>query len=160
MTEFEVIDIHTHLARTSEEENNSWLFHGRRTCDRYGTPKRAVEYMERSCISRMAFMTLVPRQDRGPLFEKANLDAFPKNKRAQELKRIGEQISPKIREMNEWGCEVGRRFPQLLPFSCISPDLGGAREMVREIELCTSQGAKGIKLRPGIFCFFPDDEVM
>ena len=43
MAEFEIIDAHAHLARTPEEERNYRLFAGRRECDRYGTPERAVE---------------------------------------------------------------------------------------------------------------------
>ena len=158
MDDFEIIDAHIHLARTVEEESNYWLFPGRRTCDRYGTPERAIEYMDRAGISKMAFMTLIPRQFRGPLAEKANLPQLPKEQRRKEEKRIGEQIAPIMREINEWGCQVGRRFPSLLPFSCISKELGDAKVMVEEVELRASQGAKGIKFHPGMFAFFPDDE--
>ncbi len=160
MADFEIIDAHIHLARTLEEESNYWLFPGRRGCDRYGTPEKAIEYMEREGISKMAFMTLIPRQYRGPLVEKVKLASLPEKQRREEEKKIGEQVAPKMREINEWGCEVGRRFPQLLPFSCISPELGGAEDVVKEVELRASQGAKGIKLHPGMFAFFPDDEVM
>ena len=160
MADFEIIDAHIHLARTLEEESNYWLFPGRRACDRYGTPEKAIEYMEREGISKMAFMTLIPRQYRGPLVEKMKLASLPEKQRREEEKKIGEQVAPKMREINEWGCEVGRRFPQLLPFSCISPELGGAEDVVKEVELSASQGAKGIKLHPGMFAFFPDDEVM
>jgi len=160
MAEFEIIDAHVHLARTLEEESNYWLFPGRRACDRYGTPEKAIEYMEREGISKMAVMTLIPRQYRGPLVEKAKLSSLPEKQRREAEKKVAEQVGPKIREINEWGCEVGRRFPQLLPFSCLAPELGGAGEMVKEVELRVSQGAKGIKLHPGMFVFFPDDEVM
>jgi len=160
MADFEIIDAHIHLARTLEEESNYWLFPGRRACDQYGTPERAIEYMEREGITKMAFMTLIPRQYRGPLVEKAKIASLPEKQRREEEKKIGEQVAPTMREINKWGCEVGRRFPQLLPFSCISPELGGAESMVKEVELRASQGAKGIKLHPGMFSFFPDDEVM
>lgn len=158
--EFEIIDFHTHLARTPEEESNYWLFPGRRDCDRYGTPEQVVGYMHRGCISKIAFMTLIPRQYRGPLFEKAKLAALPEAQRLKEFKRLGEQVAPIMREINEWGCRVGKQFPQLLPFSCVSPDLGGSNGMVKEVELRAEQGARGIKLHPGIFSFFPNDEVM
>ena len=160
MAEFEIIDAHAHLARTPEEERNYWLFAGRRECDRYGTPERAVEYLKSQGISKMVFLTLIGRQYRAPLVEKAKLGSLPEKERREAEKKIGEQVAPKMREINEWGCEVGKRFPQLLPFSCISPELGGAEGMVKEVELRASQGAKGIKLHPGMFSFFPDDEVM
>jgi predicted TIM-barrel fold metal-dependent hydrolase len=160
MADFQIIDAHIHLARNLEEETNYWLFPGRRDCDRFGTPERAIEYMERQGISYMAFMTLIGRQYRGPLVEKAKLASQPEQQRREEEKRIGEQVAPKMREVNEWGCEVGQRFPQLLPFSCLSPELGSARDIVKEVELRASQGAKGFKLHPGMFVFYPDDEVM
>ncbi len=160
MADFEIIDAHTHLARTPEEERNWWLLPGRRACDRYGAPEKAVEYMKREGISKMVVLTLIPRQDRGPLVEKAKLASLPEKQRREQEKKIGEQVAPKMREMNEWGCELSKRFPQMVSFSCISPDMGGAQEIVKEVELRASQGAKGIKLHPGMFCFFPDDEVM
>jgi len=160
MADFEIIDAHIHLARTLEEESNYWLFPGRRACDRYGTPEKVIEYMEREEISKAAVMTLIPRQYRGPLVEKAKLASLPEKQRREAERKIAEQVGPRIREINEWGCEVGRRFPQLLPFSCISPELGSAGDMVKEVEVRVGQGAKGIKLHPGMFCFFPDDEVM
>jgi predicted TIM-barrel fold metal-dependent hydrolase len=160
MADFEIIDAHIHLARTLDEESNYWLFPGRRSCDRYGTPEKAVEYMEREGISRMVYMVLIPRQYRGPLIEKNKLTSLPEKQRREEEKKISEKVAPKMREMNEWGCEVARRFPQLVPFICISPELGGAEGMVKEVELRASQGAKGIKLHPGMFAFFPYDEVM
>jgi len=160
MDDFEIIDAHAHLARTIEEASNYWLFPGRRTRDRWGTPERAIEYMDRNGISKMVFLTLIPRQYRGPLAEKARLLKLPEAQRRKEEKRIGEQIAPIMREFNQWGCEVGRRVPRLFPFSCISKELGGAKAMVEEVALRASQGARGIKLHPGMFSFFPDDEEM
>ena len=62
MPDFEFIDVHTHLVRNIEEEEKYFLFPGRRRCDRYGTPERALEYMDRTGISKMAILNLIPRQ--------------------------------------------------------------------------------------------------
>ena len=160
MDDFEIIDAHTHLARTVEEESNYWLFPGRREGDRWGTPERVITYMDRNGISKMAFMTLIARQFRGPLIEKAKLSGLPEEQRRKEEKRLGQQVAPIMRQFNEWGCEVGRRIPRLFPFSCVSKELGDAKAMVEEVVLRASQGARGIKLHPGMFSFFPDDEAM
>jgi len=160
MADFEIIDAHVHMARTPEEERKWWLFPGRQDCDRYGVPEKAVEYMKREGISKMVVATLLPRQDRGPLNEKAKLASLPGKQQREQAKKLGEQVAPIMREMNEWGCKLSKRFPQLVALSCISPDLGGAEGMVKEVELRASQGARGIKLHPGMFSFFPDDEVM
>jgi predicted TIM-barrel fold metal-dependent hydrolase len=158
MTDFELIDAHAHLVRNIEEEENYFLFPGRRRCDRHATPERALEYMDRTGISKMVFLNLVPRQFRSPLVEKANIQDLPENERRAKEKEIGEQIGPIMREINEWGCETGKRFPRLLPFSCISKELGNADAIAQEVELRASQGAKGIKMHPGMFVFSPDDE--
>jgi len=158
MDDFEIIDAHTHLSRSIEEEANYMLFPGRRTRDRWGTPERAMEYMERYGISKMVFLTSLPAQYRRPLCEKAKLLELTERQRRKEEKRISEQIGPMMRKFNEWGCKVGQRFPRLIPFSCISKELGDARAMVEEVELRASQGAKGIKFHPGAYYFFPDDK--
>ena len=160
MIDFEIIDAHVHLTRNLEEEKNYWMFPGRRECDYLGTPEKAIEYMKREGISKMVFLTETPRQYCAPLLEKAKLTNLPEKQRREKEKKIAEQLAPIMREINEWGCEVGRRYPQLLPLSCLAPELGGAAGVVEEVELRASQGAKGFKLHPGIFSFFPDDEVM
>jgi predicted TIM-barrel fold metal-dependent hydrolase len=158
MDDIEIIDAHTHLARNLEEERNYWLFPGRRACDNYGTPEKAMEYMDRVGISQMAFMTLIPRLYRGPLLEKAKLADLPETQRREAERRIGEQMVPIMREVNQWGCGVRQRFPRLLPFSCISKEFGDAQAMAAEVELVAGQGACGIKFHPGMFSFYPCDQ--
>ena len=158
MNDFEVIDAHVHLVRNLEEEIGYFLVLGRRTYDRWATPERAIEYMDRAGISAMAVMNLIPRQFRGPLEEKRELVNLPEAKQREKKKEIGELIASVMRQFNEWGCEMGQRFPRLHPFSCVSPDIGDAEAVVQEVALRASQGAKGVKLHPGIFSFYPDDE--
>ncbi len=159
MEDFKIIDSHIHLSMNAEEEK-AWLFPGRRTRDRIGTPEKAVEYMEREGISYMMFMTLPAGRFRGPLAEKPKLLHLPEAERRAQEQTIADVVAPKIREYNQWGVDVYSRFPQLMPYSCISPELGGSAGMVKEVELRASQGVKGIKLHPGMFSFFPYDEVM
>lgn len=158
MDDFEIIDAHIHLARTLEEECGYWMVPGRRSLDRWATPERAISYMDINEISKMAFMILIPAQFRAPLFNKARLPELPEELRRKEETKIRQQVAPLIREYNEWGCEIGRRFPRLLPFICVASELGGAESMVEEVILRVKQGAKGVKLHPGIFSFFPYDE--
>ncbi|MFC1872012.1 amidohydrolase family protein [Chloroflexota bacterium] len=159
MEHLEIIDAHVHLAKNSEEESY-WLFPGRRSRDRYGTPEKAVEYMKREGISKMVFLTLPARQCRAPLAEKIKIASLPKKQRREAETEIFRLMAPIIREYNDWGIEVNKQLPQLLPFSCIAPELGGSEGMVKEVELRASQGVKGIKLHPGLFSFFPYEDVM
>lgn len=158
MEDFEIIDVHVHLCRDIEEERNYFPLPGRRERDRWATPERAIEYMDRNNIAKTAFMILVPRQYRGPLYEKAKLDELPENQRQKEKARIAGQIGPIMREMNEWGCGVGRRFDRLLPFIGMSDDLGSPEAMAEEVALRASQGAKGVKMHPGQFSHYPNDK--
>lgn len=160
MEDFEVIDVHNHLCRDAEEEREYFPIPGRRAHDRWATPERAIEYMDRNGISAMAFMILVPRQKRGPLYQKAKLGELPAEQREEERKKLGGQIGAIMREMNEWGCRIGRQFPRLLPFIGMSDDLGSAEEIAAEVTLRAGQGARGVKMHPGQFSCFPDNEVL
>lgn len=159
MEDFEIIDVHVHLCRTKEEESTYFPLPGRRERDRWNTPERAIEHMDRNNILKSAFMILVPRQFRGPLYEKAKLGTLSKEQQRKEKAKISQQIGPIMREMNEWGCGAGRRFPRLLPFIGMSDDLGGSKAMVEEVVLRAGQGAKGLKMHPGQFSNYPNDEV-
>ena len=158
MDDFEIIDAHVHLARSLEEETDSWIYPGLRARDRWATPEKAVEYMGRNGISKMVVLILITPMYRAHLEEKAKLLELPDEQQHNEARRIGQQAGPLIREMNQWGCEMSRRFPRLIPFICISNDLGDAEAILEEVVLRASQGAKGVKLHPGIFSVFPDDE--
>lgn len=158
MENFEIIDAHVHLVRTVEEEAGYYLVPGRRDINRYGNPEKAIQFMDSMGISKMVFLILIPRQDRGPLNLKGRLRDLPEEQRQKEEEKISQQIAPLMRALNEWGCEAGKRFPRLCPFICISDDLGGAKAMVDEVVLRAGQGAKGVKLHPGIFSFYPTDE--
>ncbi|MAG15137.1 MAG: hypothetical protein CL874_04580 [Dehalococcoidales bacterium] len=159
MEDFKIIDIHVHLCRTPEEESNYFPIPGRRVQDRWATPERVITYMDQRGISKMAFMILIPRQLRAPLYEKAKLWELPEEQRRQGEKKLSPQIASLMREMNEWGCGIGRSFPRLLPFIGMSNDFGSGEAMAEEVTLRASQGAKGVKLHPGQFSYFPNDKM-
>jgi predicted TIM-barrel fold metal-dependent hydrolase len=158
MKEFEIIDAHIHLTQSVEEEVGYYPVPGRRDRDRWSNPRRLISYMDTFGISKMVFMILIPRQYRAPLFEKARLSELPQEQREKEGKKLSEQIAALTRKYNEWGCEVGRNNPRLLPCVGISPDLGSEKDIVKELELRVKQGAKGVKMHPGMYSFYPADE--
>jgi predicted TIM-barrel fold metal-dependent hydrolase len=158
MENFEIIDVHTHLVRTIEEEADFCLVPGRRNLNRYGTPERVTQFMDLMGISKLVFLIVPPRQYRAPLVLKARLNELPEKQRQDEREKISQQIGPLLRTLNEWSCETGKQFPQLYPFVGISDDLGDDRAMVDEVTLRFQQGAKGVKFHPGLFSFFPNDE--
>ena len=160
MDDYEIIDVHIHMVRTTEEASGHWPAQGRRARDWWAIPERVIPYMDQSGISKMCSMILVPRPQRAPLSEKPKLLELPEKQRLEGEKRISQQVAPLMREYNDWGCELGRRLPRVLPFISLSSELGDARAIVEELVLRVSQGAKGVKLHPGMFYLFPDDEVL
>ncbi len=159
MEDFEIVDAHVHICRNREEEKTHFLFPGRRDRDRWSTPERMIEFMDLNHISYAAFMILPHRQHRVCLAEKATVDQLPPKQQQEKRADIRRQIGPKIQEMNEWGCRVRDKFPRLLPVLCISDDLGGPEELAEEVALRASQGAKGVKMHPGMFYFSPESKV-
>jgi hypothetical protein len=153
---WKIIDAHAHLARTADEQLYFWPARGRRTCDAYGTPERVISYMDRMGVRKMALMVLIARQVRYVLSNGTNAHLT-----GRQLGPVGQETQARVasllKEMNEWGCGVGQRFPRLAPFVCLAKELGGAEGMVRELRLRVAQGAKGVKLHPGLFSAFPAD---
>lgn len=158
MDKFEVIDAHVHMARTLDEEINWYAIPGRRDRDRWATPEGSIPYMDRNGISKMVVLILLPRTWRPSLVEKARIEGLPMEQRREAEKMMVDNLAPKIREFNEWGCKMSHQFPRLIPFILISKDLGKAKDMAQEVALRFNQGAKGVKLHPGMHCFFPDGQ--
>lgn len=158
MDNFEIIDVHTHMARTHEEGINWWLLPGTRPRDRWATPESVLPYMDRYGISKMVVLVLLPRLMRPSLAEKEKIWALPEGKRQEEEQKMNGRFAPLMREFNEWGCKLGRQNSRLIPFVVVSKELGGAQAMADEVALRFEQGAKGVKIHPGIFSHYPDDK--
>lgn len=124
MDNYEIIDAHVHMARTLEEEINWYAIPGRRERDRWATPEGSIPHMDRNGISKMVVLVLLPRTWRPSLVEKARIEGLPEKQRREAERKMVSDLSPKIREFNEWGCKMSHRFPRLVPFILISKDLG------------------------------------
>jgi predicted TIM-barrel fold metal-dependent hydrolase len=159
MEDFEIIDCHIHVARTQEEELEWWYQPGRGRLQTYATPERVTAFMDYHHVSMMAFMVITPRQLRGPVNEKARLVELSMERCSQKVVDIKLKIAETIRELNQWGCEVGEQYPRLIPFILISDDLGNAEQIEEEVVLRVSKGAKGVKLHPGMYSFYPNDKL-
>lgn len=157
MDDFEIIDAHIHMARTPEEERGWWAMPGRRDRDRWGTPEGSIPHMDRNGISKMVVLVIPPSSKRPSLEEKATIAKMPPENRLEAEKRMSDEFAPIISELNEWVCRTSRSFPRLVPFVLMAKELGGSEAMVEELLLRVKQGAKGVKLHPGMFCLFPND---
>ena len=159
MDDFEIIDVHTHLARSMSEEENRMAIPGRRRRDRWATPETALSFMDWEGISKAIVLHLPPIPPRELRMEAEREKVPQPGKLAREkLDRLARETGQLIRDFNKWGCEVGQTFPRLIPFICLAPDLGSSEDMVGELLVRVNHGAKGVKLHPGIFYFFPSNE--
>ncbi|MFC2008727.1 amidohydrolase family protein [Chloroflexota bacterium] len=161
MKEFDIVDAHTHLFRDSQEESETFPVAGRRPRDRWGTPDQALAHMDRNGISKMCFMGIMPQRYRAALKEKARLRTCAPNSNLEDKVRTASRgIATILRDLNSWACDVGRRYPRLLPFVLMSDDFETEGALVQELSTRLERGAKGVKLQPGMYSFFPDSAAM
>ena len=158
MDDFEIIDAHIHLSRSMAEEEKRMVLPGRRTRDRWATAETALPFMDQEGISKAVVLYLIPREFRIDA-EKEN-QSESTQQRHRGVGKIRSQIGEVIRNFNQWGCEVGKQFPRLIPFITIAPNIGDSTDMIEELVLRVNQGAKGVKLHPGGFGFYPADRRM
>ena len=159
MADFDIIDVHMHLARSMSEEEKRMVIPGRRRRDRWATPETALSFMDWEGIQKAIVLYLPPVPPRKLMMEteRKNLSHL-RPIQQQKLEHLTLQIGQLLREFNQWGCEVGQLFPRLIPFICLAPDLGDPEDMVKELVVRAENGAKGVKLHPGLFYFSPADK--
>ncbi len=158
MENFDIIDVHIHMAKSLEEEINWWKIPGRSIHERWGNPEGSIARMDRNGISKMVVLVILPTFNRPSLSEKERIKALPEEERKEGEVKFIQQLSPIIRDRNEWVCQIGQRYPRLIPFVCMAKDLGDSKAIVDELTLRYKQGAKGVKLHPGMHAFYPDDK--
>lgn len=157
MAGFEIIDAHIHMAKSLEEEINWWKIPGRSIHERWAYPEGSIDRMDRNGISKMVVLVILPTFSRPSLVEKERIEGLPEKERREGEAKFIHELSPVIRDRNEWVCQVGKKNPRLIPFICMAKDLGDSKAMVDELTLRYKQGAKGVKLHPGMHGFYPDD---
>ncbi len=157
MPEFEVIDAHIHMAKSLEEEINWWKIPGRTVRDRWANPEGANTRMDRNGISKMVVLVILPTFSRPSLVEKERIEGLPEKERKEGEAKFVKELSPIIRDRNEWVCQVGKKNPRLIPYVCMAKDLGDSKAMGEELTLRYKQGARGVKMHPGMHAFYPDD---
>ncbi len=158
MENFEIIDAHIHMAKTLEEEINWWKIPGRGIRERWASPEASAARMDRNGISKMVVLVILPTFLRPSLAEKGRIEALPEKEFREGESKFVQQLSPIIRDRNEWVCQVGKKNPRLIPYICMAKDLGDSKAMVDELTLRYKQGARGVKLHPGMHAFYPDDQ--
>ncbi|MFC2005876.1 amidohydrolase family protein [Chloroflexota bacterium] len=156
MGDYEIIDAHVHLHRDITREKQAVDVLGRRDRDRWGNPGSVFAYMDREGISKIVCLNLYPTEAmREVLLGKLPAGMHGKEREAAE-EQIEKDLGGRLRRHNEWICNVGQQNPRIVPGIGMQKILT-AQEMVGEVELRAGQGAKTVKLMPGMYLHYPND---
>jgi predicted TIM-barrel fold metal-dependent hydrolase len=151
-----IIDMYAHVYRTAEI--------GRQAMQGCARPQRwegvideLRATMRDTGIWRAVIATITPTQT---MREKA-LALLPPDLSHQSRQKaeaeVREHMLQRIDHNNLWGCEVGRTYPEFLPFINLDPILMDAVTIRQKVRDTVSKGARGIVLLPGLHGFYGND---
>ena len=144
------IDSHVHTYRTREIGRQAMQGSGR--TDYGGTIDELLSLMERGGIEKAVMVNMTPTVD---MFEAA-VAKLSADERSREEARIRAEIIGRLQRRNAWTCEMARAHRQFVAYIGLDPWMS-ADELVAEIDLRVSEGARGIKLHPAAQRFLPAD---
>jgi uncharacterized protein len=151
-----IIDMYAHVYRTAEIGRQALEYCARpQPWDGVIQELRAI--MREAGIWRAVIATITPTQT---MQEKAlsqlPLDLSRESREKAEIE-IREHMLQRMDHNNFWGCEVGRSYPELLPFVNLDPVLMDAVTIRQKVREAVSKGACGIVLFPGLHGFYGND---
>lgn len=155
-TEFDIVDAHVHLYRSQELERKNVVHPGRRDRDRWANPASVTGFMDREGISKIVCLPNFPTlQMRRSLLKDVPGD-LPDGERTPALAAIEAELKSRLRRQNEWICRTAADNPRLVPAISMQR-LFSPEEMVGELRLRVSQGARIVKMLPGMYHEYPSD---
>jgi predicted TIM-barrel fold metal-dependent hydrolase len=143
----DVIDGHVHLWRNRSHEEAA--LPGLPDDHRWGTPAAAADHMRQAGLASLVFLNVLPTDE---MIQRARRAG----RRDEDALRA--EMSARVQRQNDWACGVGQAQHELVPFIGIQPVLGS--DIANEIVRCCAEGARGVKIQPGMNQFRPDDPVM
>jgi predicted TIM-barrel fold metal-dependent hydrolase len=148
----EIIDFHVHLCRSVAEEKLVFPRAGWPDDWYWASPDRIVPYMNSWGVSHVVTLNII---DTGAM-TRARLQKR-ENHGPEAVEELQAEMRARVRRFNDWACELHRAEPRIIPFVMADPVLFGD-EVGAEVERCLAQGAKGVKVHPGICGHFPADK--
>lgn len=156
MPDFEIIDTHVHLYRSLALEKQNVANKGRRDRDRWGNPEAVTAFMDREGISHVVSLPNLPtRQMRAAMVAELPAELAGVEREAA-LARIERDLGGRIKRQNEWLCQLAQANPRVVPSVGVQKTLS-PQEMADEVRLRAGQGAKTVKLLPGMYLEYPND---
>lgn len=151
-----IIDVHTQVYRTPEIGRLA-MESSDRPPQWGGTIDELRAVIREAGIWRTVISAVTPTKT---MREKA-LSLLPENlsrdAREKAETEIRERMLERMDDNNTWGCEMGRTYPELLPFINVDPVLMDAITIRRKVRDQVAKGARGIVLLPSLHGFFGND---
>ncbi len=147
MPDYETIDIHMHLypdARIAIQAMG-----GTARAGFTGTVEEAIPFLADNGIQAGVMCNFTPVWDMVEAARRRLPENQSEAEREEAEREIRQRMADRVRERNQWTCEVAREHPQLIPFIGIDPVLD-AEELEAEVTTRHAEGARGIKLHPTV----------
>lgn len=154
--DFEIIDAHVHLYRNLSLEKQNVVHPGRRDRDRWANPESVMSFMDWEGIAKIVCLPNFPtRQMRAAQRAQLPADLVGEDLESS-LEEIEQELKERVRRHNRWICELARQNSRLVPAISVQK-LFSSEEMVEEVRLRAEEGAKIVKLLPGLYYEYPND---
>jgi uncharacterized protein len=152
--EHAIVDAHVHLYRDLATEKRALPIRGRRDRDRWGNADAILPYMDREGISHVVVLNFYPTG----VMRRALLARLDPSERelAEAQHTVERELVAGLRRQNEWLCQLSQANPRIMAGVGVQKLLSPT-ELVEEVELRASQGARAVKLIPGWFHEYPND---
>jgi uncharacterized protein len=151
-----IIDTYVHVYRTAEIGRQAL-----ESCARPPQPEGVINelrsIMHEAGIWRAVIALVTPTQ---AMREKTLAQLPPEVSQEARQKaeaEVRECLLQRMDQDNWWGCEVGRTYPELLPFISLDPVLMDAVTIRQKIREALAKGARGIVLLPCLHGFYGND---
>lgn len=164
-----IIDVHVHLYRTSElghrgkEDYEIWEFGEKDvTLSRYGgSPEEALTALEEAGAEKGVVVNICSRSS---LMEEGKIEIpgdLTDDQREKAVTEIASTLDDRLRESNEWVCDLARAHPEFIPFVGVDPGILSPEESETHVrEMARDRGAKGVKVHPVSQGFYMHDPRM
>lgn len=152
----DIIDIHIHLCRDTQQEKVVFPKAGWPDEWYWASPDKVIPYMDARGVSHVATMNII---DTGRMVDqrinRARAQGASDKEIAEARASLAEDMKQRVRVFNDTMCEAAAKEPRIIAYAMIDPVLFG-KDTVAELDRCIAMGAKGIKVHPSICGHFPD----
>lgn len=156
----EVIDVHVHYTRNRQQEKVVFNHPGWPDEWYNANPEGISEWFREEGLSHIFAINYI---DINRIIDNRVARLAPGSaEEAEARKDLQVQMTDRVRQFNQWVCEYAASESRVTPF--VNVDIGvfygNQQAMMDELDERLAQGAKGVKIHPGLSRFYPGDEKM